>query len=182
MLTTYILLSFIAGFLINGKLSSQVKENTATKKILRPSQQRTMETCFPLEKGNYWIYHGTYQTQDASGIITDTLTWKAEVKEVIDLNEVKLYVIKGFPFLLHSYTFGSAGTEKSILDAEYVMIQGGSEKFYQYGSVSDHILNVLKNSDHEGAIEFLNLTGMIDENDLFLDFPLINRKEFNNWP
>ena len=101
MLTTHILLSFMAGFLINGELSSQVKENTATKKLLRLSEHFAMGSYFPLEKGNYWVYHGTYQTQDSSGIITDTLTWKAEVKDVIDLNRVKLYVIKGFPFLLH---------------------------------------------------------------------------------
>lgn len=181
MLTTSILLSFMAGFLINGELSSQVKENTATNKTLRPSQQRAIEICFPLEMGNCWVYHGTYQTQDASGIITDTLTWKAEVKEIIDLGEAKLYVITGFPFLLHSYTFGSAGTEKSILDAEYVMVQEGSNKFYQYGAVSDQILNSIKNNDPKDAIEFLHLTGIIDESSVFLNFPLTVGKEFSDW-
>lgn len=181
MLTTSILLYFMAGFLINGELFSQVKENMTTNKTLRPSEQRAIETCFPLERGNYWVYHGTYQTQDASGIITDTLTWKAEVKEVIDLDEVKLYVIKGFPFLLHSYTFGSAEKENSILNTDYVMIQVGSNRFYQYGYMNKQDLNEIKNSDQYKVIIALYSSGVIDENSVFLYLPLTVGKEFSDW-
>lgn len=291
MLTMQILLSFMAGFLINGKLYSQVNENTATKKLLRLSEHFTiadtseisrlleaeadvnaaaddggtslymasreghaeivellleakanvdfptiwgltpymialqkkhteivnllkkagagsgdrtllsfskamyragkkhqedmknqnMESYFPLEKGDCWIYHGIYQTQGPSGIMADTLTWKAKVKEIIDLDYVKLYIIKGFPFLLHAYIFGSAETGKCVLDEEYVVIRVGPDKFHQWGSVSDQELNMIKNSDQEIAIAFLHQSGMIDESNIFLDLPLTIGKEFSNW-
>jgi len=170
----------------NRNAESTISLVDRSKDIQRISEQneeknKEMLSYFPLSEGNYWIYHGTYRTNCASGICTDTLTWKMEVKEVIRLRTITVYIIKGFPFLLKGYILGSEGSEDTILDEEYLVVQVGSDTFYQCGIAHDDDVSKIKNSKEEDAIEFMVLSGIINEQYIFLDSPLTEGKQFSSW-
>jgi len=160
-----------------------VVESKSIKKITEQDDGKNKEmlSYFPLSEGNHWIYHGIYRTNCASGICTDTLTWKMEVREVIRLSTITVYIIKGFPFLLKGYILDSSGSEKNILNEEYIVVQVGSDTFYQCGIANDDDVNKIKNSEEEDAIEFMVLSGIINEQYTFLDLPLTDGKQFSSW-
>lgn len=141
-------------------------------------QNRDENICFyPMEEGNYWVYQGIYETMWEK----DTLKWKAEVTEVIELDSIRLSIIKGFPFLLKGYTIGMKDDEKNILNEKYLIIQVGQDKYFQSGMYDEQDLNEIKNSGKEEAIRYLYLSGLLDENFPLLERPLTIDKTFSYW-
>jgi hypothetical protein len=93
-------------------------------------------------------------------IIKEEITWKMEVERAFQRNTIVGYEMVGAPWDLAWY---EAGKERS----KYGIIQAGG-KFYRVPS--ETVIRLLNEDD--------NLFGLIDENDIFLDTPLVDGKKF----
>jgi len=109
------LISFFTILFTNSTLYSQSKENQSE--------------WFPLARGNYWVYEGIVKWQatdslDNIVVMEDTITFNMEVIEKVNAGEVKVYALRGFPFLLYWY---EPDKEKDI----FYVAQKGFNKYYQ---------------------------------------------------
>jgi len=170
-----IILILFFGILCNiSKLYSQSKENQSE--------------WFPLSNGNYWVYEGIVKWQSTDSldnivVMEDTITFNMEVIDKVNAGEVKVYALKGFPFLLYWY---KPDQEK---DTFYVA-QKGFNKYYKTDiktfNLAEKIMVESKkpSSEKSGAEKLahilakLTLEKRFEDDYLFLDFPLTVGKKF----
>jgi hypothetical protein len=117
---------------------------------------------FPLRKGAYWLYEGNvrWTVINSSDIAEKELTWKMEVQRVFQRNNIVGYEMSGAPWDLAWYEEGKAPSEYGIIQA------GGN--FYR--TSIDTVWRLMNESDF--------LSALVDEDDIFLDIPLIQGKKF----
>ena len=117
---------------------------------------------FPLKDGAYWIYKGNvrWTIVDPSEVAEKEITWKMEVKRVIQRNNIFGYEMLGAPWDLAWYEEGKEPSEYGIVQA------GGN--FYQ--TSIDTVRRLTDDNDF--------LVGLVNEYDIFLDVPLIQGKKF----
>src|SRR5262245_44577929 len=127
---------------------------------MSPSQ--SILDYFPLRKGAYWVYQGTvkWTKMNSAEIAEDKITWKMEVKRVFERNTIVGYEMDGAPWDLAWYEDGKE-------PSEYGMIQAGG-KFYRVPF--DTVIRLLNEDD--------NLFGLVNEDNIFLDVPLVSGKKF----
>jgi len=158
------------------KLYSQSKESQAE--------------WFPLSKGNYWVYKGIVKWQSSDSldnivVMEDTITFDMKVIDKVNVGEVNVYALKGFPFLLYGY---KPSDEK---DTFYVA-QKGFNKYYEVNvktySLAKKIMVASKNNSSEKSeaetiahtLATLQLKKFLDDDYLFLDFPLTAGKKIGS--
>jgi len=119
---------------------------------------------YPLQEGAYWVYEGTVKWAkiNSSEVAEKEISWKMEVKQVIQRNGVIGYEMQGAPWDLAWY---EEGKEPS----EYGIIQSGG-KFYQ-----TPIETIQRLTDESDV-----LLGLVNEDQIFLEIPLIVGKKFCN--
>lgn len=117
---------------------------------------------FPLERATYWVYQGIvkWTKVNSSDVVEEEITWKMEVERIFQRNTIVGYEMHGAPWDLAWY---EAGKERS----KYGIIQAGG-KFYLVPI--DTVVRLMNEDD--------SLFGLVDENDIFLDAPLIHGKKF----
>jgi hypothetical protein len=117
---------------------------------------------FPLQEGAYWVYGGTvkWTNINSSEVAEKEIMWKMEVERVYQRNGVVGYEMLGAPWDLAWY---EEGKEPS----EYGIIQSGG-KFYRTSIES--VWRILDESDI--------LSALVDEDEIFLEVPLIIGKKF----
>lgn len=117
---------------------------------------------FPLKKNAYWVYQGQvkWTKMNSADVVEEEITWKMEVERVFQRNNVIGYELLGAPWDLAWYEAGKT-------PSEYGIIQSGG-KYYR---VPVEVVIRLMNEDD-------NLYGLVDENDIFLETPLVNGSKF----
>jgi len=117
---------------------------------------------FPLKQGAYWVYEGTirYTIPNSSDVAEKEISWKMEVTNVIQRNSIVGYEMLGAPWDLAWY-------EEDKQPSKYGIIQAGG-KFYR--TSFETIYRLLDDNDA--------LLALVDENQIFLDIPLIAGKKF----
>jgi len=155
------LISFVALMILSS--CSALRESQTSSPIqptMNPSEN--ILGYFPLKKGTYWIYRGPVKwTQiNSSSVAEDEITWKMEVERVFQRNAIVGYEMSGAPWDLAWYEVGKE-------PSKYGIIQAGG-KFYRVPY--ETVIRLLNEDD--------NLFGLVDENDIFLDIPLVDGKKF----
>lgn len=156
-------------------------------KLYSQSKENQLE-WFPLSNENYWVYEGIVKWQSMDSldnivVMEDTITFNMEVIEKVNAGEVKVYALKGFPFLLYWY---EPDQEK---DTFYVA-QKGFNKYYQtdietFNLAEKIMVENQKNSSEKSGAEKMahilvkaHLKKRLEDDYLFLDFPLTLGKKF----
>jgi hypothetical protein len=141
---------------------------SSDKNSIMPVVQPTMYPSlpileyFPLKQGTYWIYQGTvkWTIPNSADIAEEVITWKMEVKRVFQRNDIVGYEMLGAPWDLAWY---EEGKEPS----KYGIIQAGG-KFYR--TSLEAVWRLMDETDV--------LRALVNENQIFLDIPLIFGKKF----
>jgi hypothetical protein len=121
----------------------------------RPSAEHP----FPMSPGTCWVYRGTVLwTHDTNQSSETRVTWKAEIKRVIQRGESTAAVISGFPSDLN-WTDGHPTPSDSLLVE-------ASGKFYFISA--DRFQDAVKRLEQP----FGTLDGFLTDNDLILEWPL----------
>lgn len=136
--------------------------------LLIPSLQPTFAPSqdilnyFPLKQGAYWVYQGPikWTEPNSTDIFEDEITWKMEVKRVVERNSVVGYEMVGAPWDLAWY-------EKEKEQSKYGIVQAGG-KYYRVPY--ETVIRLFNEED--------NLFGLVDESNLMLDIPLIHGERF----
>ena len=117
---------------------------------------------FPLQEGAYWVYEGTvkWTKVNSSEVAEKEIIWKMEVERVYQRNEVVGYEMLGAPWDLAWY-------EEGKQPGEYGIIQAGG-KFYR--TPIESVWRIMDESDI--------LSALVDEDEIFLEVPLITGKKF----
>jgi hypothetical protein len=161
---TIVKIGIIFGVFIPLLTLSCTPENTSQTPTIQPSYQSITEfmDAFPLKKGAYWIYEGSvmWQQGDEAEVMDEHLTWKMEVVDTIQREQVKGYLIKGHPRDLAWY-------EPDKERGTYVVVQVGS-KYYES---REKTWERLKDENDL-------LIDLVDEGQIFLDLPLWSGKFF----
>lgn len=125
-------------------------------------QSQNSSDYFPLKKGAYWVYQGTvkWTKSNSPDVIEEEITWKMEVVQVIHRNDITGYEVHGAPWDLIWY---QPGKEQS----KHGFIQMGDKI---YSVPLETVLRLLNEGD--------DLSGLVNENDIFLDTPLASGKKF----
>lgn len=122
---------------------------------------------FPLSNGTAWTYQGIVKWADArTGRAHEKdVTWKMEVVETFERREVMAAHVKGFPSDLMWYS-------EDRPPGDYLIVGVSGYKFYllQEPLVQPALKKLRDPND--------SLQGLVQEPQLFLDFPLIVGKEF----
>lgn len=127
-----------------------------------PSQPQNNSDYFPLKKDAYWVYQGMvkWTKSNSTDVAEEEITWKMEVKQVLQRNDIVGYEMLGAPWDLAWYESGKA-------QSQYGIIQVGG-KFYRVSL--EAVLRLMNGAD--------DLSGLMNENDIFLDTPLASGKKF----
>lgn len=126
---------------------------------------KEFDHSFPLNKGTYWIYRGPVESGENSTVLKKTVDWKMEVTDIIERQDTKAAVVKGFPQDLWWYS------EKNQR-GDYLIIQVFPARFYLVqGDAVKKALDALRDSNNI-------LQGLVQESQLFLEFPLIKNQRF----
>jgi hypothetical protein len=122
----------------------------------------SIEDYFPLRKGAYWIYEGNvrWTVINSADVEENVVTWKMEVQRVFQRNNIVGYEMLGAPWDLAWYEGGKQPSEYGIIQA------GGN--FYR--TSIDTVGRLMDESDV--------LRALVNENQVFLDVPLIQGKKF----
>jgi len=122
----------------------------------------SISAYFPLKRGAYWIYQGNIRWTkiNSSEVGEEEITWKMEVKRVVQQNNIVGYEMLGAPWDLAWY-------EEGKKPSSYGIIQTGG-RFYR--TPTETITRLMSEDD--------TLAGLVSENELFLDIPLIQGKKF----
>ncbi|HBE18442.1 MAG TPA: hypothetical protein DEG17_24400 [Cyanobacteria bacterium UBA11149] len=123
---------------------------------------------FPLAKGSYWVYQGTTKWTKEQSVHEENITWKMEVVEAIQRGHVTGFVLKGSPYDLAWYNEGKE-------PGNYVMIHINPDQFYLVSNNEKVAKVVQRLKDKDDA-----LVGLVEEHELFLDFPLSRGKVFGD--
>ena len=140
------------------KTSSPAKPEV--QPTILPSQ--SIQDYFPLKAGAYWVYQGPvkWTVMNSADVAEETLTWKMEVKRVVARNNIIGYEMSGAPWDLAWYEEGKE-------PGEYGIIQAGGN-FYR--TSLDTVLRLYNEDD--------NLNALVQEDEIFLDTPLVSGKKF----
>lgn len=145
---------------LNSCLKAPVKTNTisSSEPPVKTSTVSPESLDFPLSKGSYWIYKGTQTNQGEQGIVTEEITWRMEVVEVIQREKITGYLVDGYPvpFMCNEDEYG-----KSLI----VQV----ENIYYCSDIE--MLDSLKDEKNI-------LVGIISEERILFDFPLFLGKKF----
>lgn len=138
----------------------------STSPTVQPTSQpldtaRSLAGYFPLAEGAYWVYEGTVKWERDGRIQEATMTWKMEVTEVVDRDQVVGYAMKGHP---HDLAWYQEGRERT----DYAIIRAGATRFYR-----TDIETLERLRDESDA-----LIDLVQESQVFLDIPLVVGKRF----
>ena len=135
-------------------------EMLVVQPTIYPSQ--SIQEYFPLKQGAYWVYQGNvkWTTPNSADVVEGEITWKMEVKQVFRRHNIVGYEMLGAPWDLAWY-------EKGKEPSRYGIIQAGG-KFYI--TSLDAIWRLSDETD--------DLRALVNENEIFLDIPLIQGKKF----
>ena len=123
---------------------------------------------FPLAQGSYWVYQGTTKWTTDQLVHEENITWRMEVVEAIKRGHVTGFVLKGSPYDLAWYNHGKK-------PGDYLMIHVYPDQFYLVSS-DEKVANLVKRlKDKDDP-----LVGLVEEQELLLDFPLIRGKVFGD--
>jgi hypothetical protein len=136
--------------------------------LARASQTKPRETLegFPMSVGTSWTYRGIVRwTHDINKVSETRVEWKMEVRRLIHHGEYTGAIVSGFPTDL-DWSDGKVNPTDSLL------IQFGQEKFY-----------LIPDERFAKSVEMLEnptnpLKGLLSEDDLFLELPLVRGKKF----
>ncbi len=122
---------------------------------------------FPLEKGNYWLYEGTFKIETDDGGITDKkVKLRMEVLENITRGNIFAALLKGHPYDLLNY-------EGDSINGNYVIIYITGKYFFVPEDRSETVYNRLKNPED-------SLYNLLEGAQLFLETPLEKGKVFGD--
>jgi len=122
---------------------------------------------FPLSKGSAWTYQGTakWTRPDSGQVVEKSLTWKMEITETLRRGHVLAAVLKGHPADVAHFQEGKA-------PGNYLIVQVGSAKLYLLRE--DRVPEALARlRDEQDALH-----GLVREEEIFLDAPLVAGKIF----
>ena len=127
---------------------------------VHPSLQ--ISTYFPLQEGAYWVYEGIvkWTKPNSSDVVEEEIIWNMKVEKVFQRNNVFGYEILGAPWDLAWY-------EEGKQPSQYGIIQSGG-KFYR--TSVDSAWRLWDESDA--------LISLVDEDQIFLEVPLITGMKF----
>jgi hypothetical protein len=138
--------------------------NTSGMPVVQPTiyPSPSIQEYFPLKQGAYWVYEGNvkWTIPNSAEVAEEEITWKMEVKRVFQRNSIVGYEMLGAPWDLAWY---EEGKEPS----EYGIIQAGG-KFYR--TSLETVWRLMDETDV--------LRALVNENQIFLDIPLISGKKF----
>lgn len=139
-------------------------ENSSGMPVVQPTIYPSLSILeyFPLKQDAYWVYKGNvkWTIPNSADVAEEEVTWKMEVKRVFQRNNIVGYEMLGAPWDLAWY---EEGKEPS----EYGIIQAGG-KFYRVSI--ETIWRLMDETDV--------LRALVNENEIFLDIPLISGKKF----
>jgi hypothetical protein len=118
----------------------------------------TAAQTYPLGEGAYWVYQGTVRYEGGE----ESLQWRVEVTETISKSNVTGYRMRG---ALSDLAFYAPGRQPS----EYAILKVGSNRFY-----SADLEAYARLTDHEDIF----LIGLVQEQNLFLELPLVVGNRF----
>ena len=125
-----------------------------------PAGRVSTENPFPMSSGTYWIYRGTVRwTHEGSDQISDApITWRTEIRRVIQHGDVHGIVVGGFPF-------DSAWSDEQPKISDSLLLESKG-KFYLIGDERfEQAVHRLEQSSD-------SLDGILKDNDLVLEWPL----------
>lgn len=156
-----LLLSCIAMTLVlSCSIPGRMRTPSPVQPTVSPSQNILHD--FPLNQGAYWIYQGTvkWTKPNSSDVAEEEITWKMEVKQALQRNDIVGYEMLGAPWDLAWYEAGKA-------QSQYGIIQVGG-RFYKVSL--EAVLRLANAGD--------DLSNLVNENEIFLDTPLASGKKF----
>jgi hypothetical protein len=128
-------------------------------------RQQPIEHPFPMTPGTFWVYQGTIQFTQSNGQSSETaVTWRTEIKRVIQRGTLSAAVVNNFPPELN-WTDGHPEPADSLLIED-------SGKFYYISSerFQDAVQRLERPSD--------NLDGLRRDDDLILEWPLVPGQKY----
>ncbi len=136
--------------------------------LIISSATEELVPSFPLAQGSYWVYQGTTKWTNDKSVREENVTWKMEVIEAIKRGHITGFVLKGSPYDLAWYNQGKK-------PGDYLMIHVYPDQFYLVNN-DEKVANLVKRlKDKDDP-----LVGLVENNELFLDFPLIRGKVFGD--
>src|SRR5579859_2400352 len=90
-----------------------------------PAGRVPTESPFPMSSGTYWVYRGTVRWTHENGdqVSEATITWRTEIRRVIQHGDVHAVVISGFPF-------DSAWSDDQLKISDSLLVESKG-KFYR---------------------------------------------------
>lgn len=125
----------------------------------------SVEEYFPLRVGNYWIYERNVEEDNGEGkvaVYTDKV--KSEVIEEYFYNDMKLYVLKGNPFLMES-------SQTEAQNQEYGYIILGTKVIEVSSSLLPRIVDKIKKGEQFAYDD-------ITELNITFEFPLYEGQRY----
>lgn len=119
---------------------------------------------FPLERGNYWLYEGSYKQETEEGISDIRTSLRMEVLENISRGNVFAALLKGHPYDVLNYDEGSK-------NASYMILCISGKYFLASEERSGVIYDRLKNPND-------SLFNLLEGTELFLETSLEKGKVF----
>jgi hypothetical protein len=158
----FLFISFVVVMLVSACSLTWAIQTPASAQPTAVSPSQNTSDYFPLKRGAYWIYQGTvkWTKVNSADVVEENITWKMDVVQVFRRGDIVGYEMIGAPWDLAWY---DAGKEQS----KYGIVQVGS-KFYR---VPLEAVARLSNAGDD-------LSGLVDENNMFLDSPLDTGKKF----
>jgi hypothetical protein len=118
------------------------------------------ENVFPSSPGTYWVYRGTVRwTHEGSNQVGEApITWRTEIRRVIQHGDVQGIVISGFPF-------DSAWSDDRPKPSDSLLLESQG-KFYRIADdrFQQAVHRIEQSSD--------SLDGLFTDDDLVLEWPL----------
>jgi hypothetical protein len=121
---------------------------------------------FPLERGNYWVYEGSYKQETEGGIEEKKISLRMEVLENISRGNIYASLIKGHPYDILNY-------DGSQIRGSYMILCISGKYFLAPEERSEAIYNRLKDSND-------SLYNLLEGTELFLELPLEKGKVFGD--
>jgi hypothetical protein len=144
--------------------SCSLSEKTPTMPVVQSTMYPSPSILeyFPLKQDAYWIYEGNvkWTAPNSADVEEKKITWKMEVKRVFQRNNIIGYEMLGAPWDLAWY-------EKGKEPSEYGIIQAGGN-FYR--TSLETVWRLMDETDV--------LRALVEEDEIFLDIPLIPGKKF----
>lgn len=124
------------------------------------SSRAPAENPFPMSPGTYWIYRGTVRwTHENSDQVSEApITWRTEIRRVIQHGDVHGIVISGFPF-------DSAWSDDQPKISDSLLVESKGKFYWITDARFQQAVNRLEQSSD-------SLDGLFTDDDLMLEWPL----------